>query len=540
MVNESCGIKGRKPPQYYMHHNHSYGVYNMQDNYFNNKFRKLINGVLILAILFMAGCASIPSSGIGPDQYLEKIRHNRGSLEAFVRQMPKGGDLHTHLSGAVDAESYLRWASSDRMCINMKTWKLSQRPCEGDSQPAEVVLSKSDNWHKAVDTLSVRNYPIMAPRFGHDHFFATFSLFDNVVNNHWSDMLAEVATKAEADNTDYLELMRSFEPDGLYSIAAATPWTGDLQTWHDAVVASVRALVPSQKKHLDEILAGQKKILSCDSSSPTPACRVTIRFIHHAIRLMDNPQVFISLINGAELAKADGRVVGIDLVAPEDHPASLANYTQHMRMVAFLKEKYPGLQVNLHAGELSAGFVQDGDLTFHITEAVKLARANRLGHGVDIMHEPGWQDLLKDMAARRIGVAMLFTSNHQILGITGDAHPFRTYMAAGVPVVISTDDQGVSRSNHTAEFARAITTYNLTWTELKTLIRTSLDISFLAGQGLWKTPGDYSIVNSPCSVDTPGKADPAPHCTAFLKANDKAAEQWRLEKRLAEFEAKRW
>jgi len=39
------------------------------------------------------------------------IRHNPALLLPFLREMPKGGDLHNHLSGAIYAESYLRWAA---------------------------------------------------------------------------------------------------------------------------------------------------------------------------------------------------------------------------------------------------------------------------------------------------------------------------------------------------------------------------------------------------------------------------------------------
>src|ERR1044071_4584421 len=34
-------------------------------------------------------------------------------LAAFLKNVPKGGDLHNHLSGAVYAETVLGWASED-------------------------------------------------------------------------------------------------------------------------------------------------------------------------------------------------------------------------------------------------------------------------------------------------------------------------------------------------------------------------------------------------------------------------------------------
>ena len=39
--------------------------------------------------------------------------------------MPKGGDLHMHLSGAVYAETFLKEAASDKLCVNPNPKSLS-------------------------------------------------------------------------------------------------------------------------------------------------------------------------------------------------------------------------------------------------------------------------------------------------------------------------------------------------------------------------------------------------------------------------------
>src|SRR5437762_2178509 len=46
------------------------------------------------------------------------------ALEAFLREMPKGGDLHNHLSGSIYAESYLRWAAEDQLCLLVATFTI--------------------------------------------------------------------------------------------------------------------------------------------------------------------------------------------------------------------------------------------------------------------------------------------------------------------------------------------------------------------------------------------------------------------------------
>src|ERR1700689_295170 len=39
-------------------------------------------------------------------------------LHAFLEKMPKGADLHMHLSGAVYAETFLREAQDDHLSVN--------------------------------------------------------------------------------------------------------------------------------------------------------------------------------------------------------------------------------------------------------------------------------------------------------------------------------------------------------------------------------------------------------------------------------------
>lgn len=153
-----------------------------------------------------------------------------------------------------------------------------------------------------------------------------------------------------------------------------------------------------------------------------------------------------------------------------------------MQIVAFLANNPPGekrVNVSLHAGELWLGLVPPDDLTFHIGEAVKIAGAERIGHGVDLGFERDRDDLLKTMRERPVAVEINLTSNDQILGVHGAQHPFPAYHAAGVPVVLSTDDGGVERIDLTDEYVRAARDYGLDYAALKAIARASLSYSFL-------------------------------------------------------------
>jgi adenosine deaminase len=189
--------------------------------------------------------------------------------------------------------------------------------------------------------------------------------------------------------------------------------------------------------------------------------------------------VFAQTLLGFELASVDPRVVGINLVMAEDWYMPMREYHRQMEMLDYLHSVYPKVHISLHAGELAPGLVPPDGLKFHIREAVQLGHAERIGHGVDVMHEREPHQLLREMATRQIAVEINITSNDFILGIKRGEHPLPLYRASGVPVALCTDDEGVSRIDLTHEYLRAVTDFGLTYVDLKNIARTSLRYSFL-------------------------------------------------------------
>jgi len=284
-----------------------------------------------------------------------------------------------------------------------------------------------------------------------------------------------------------------------------------------------------------------RQLMGCDDESgeADSGCEVTVRYLQQAIRTAPPEQVFARLAHGFALARADGRVVGVNLVAPEDDRVSLRDYRLHMRMLEFLAGKYPDVGIALHAGELTLGLVPPAHLRFHIRGAVETGRAQRIGHGVDIDFENDALDLMAMLKKQDVLVEILLTSNDVILGVSGNEHPFPDYLEAGVPVTLATDDEGVSRIDLTNEYLRAATTYGLGYEDLKALARNSLAYSFLAGNSLWGSTRLFTPVEA-CADDALGSASPSPDCHQFLAGSDRAREQWRLEAELTEFEKLPW
>ncbi|RYD81743.1 MAG: adenosine deaminase, partial [Sphingomonadales bacterium] len=228
------------------------------------------------------------------------------------------------------------------------------------------------------------------------------------------------------------------------------------------------------------------------------------------------------------------RYVGVNIVMPEDGPVAMADFGLHMQMLRYFAARHPGVKLSLHAGELELGLVPPAGLSHHIRDSIEIAGAHRIGHGIDIAYETDAPDLLARMARDRIAVEINLTSNDTILGVSGARHPLALYRAAGVPVVISTDDEGVSRSDMTNEYLRAATEQGLRYADLKQIARASLEYAFLPGDSLWQN-GAIGVRAAACRG---ARADAAPSgaCATWLAGHEKAREQWRLETAFAAFE----
>jgi len=207
-----------------------------------------------------------------------------------------------------------------------------------------------------------------------------------------------------------------------------------------------------------------------------------MRFLTYTSRNSAPEVVFSRLYTSFASADQSNKIVGVNMVGAENHHIAMKDYTLHMNMIAFLRKQFPNVKLALHAGELVLGMVPPEGLRFHITQAVNLAKANRIGHGVDIAHETDVTELLPVMAKNQIALEVNITSNKDILGVKGSDHPLSIYRAYKVPYVISTDDSGISRNNLSGEYQLYMATFRPSYEELKNTIFNSIRFSFLSEQ----------------------------------------------------------
>jgi adenosine deaminase len=500
--------------------------------------RAVAASFLIVSSFAFAQTKSAASPQSRTERYLQANRENIALMTSFLREMPKGGDLHYHLSGGIYAETMIRWAADAKLCVETQTAQLVKPPCNEAAGNVEVENAFGDPalYRKLVDAWSMRNAQ-NSGQSGHDHFFDAFGRFGLADDDHTGDMLAEVAHRAAHNHEIYQELMFTADGGRVAAVGKQVGWIEDFKSMRETLLANgLVEAVEAGSKSIDAAEKQRDAVLQCAASEPDPGCKVTQRYIYQVLRGLPQQVVFAQILAGFEMASRDPRVVGFNLVMPEDYYVPMHDYDLHMRIIDFLKPFYPKVHIALHAGELAPGFVPPDGLSFHVREAVEKGHAERIGHGVDVMHEDHAIDLLKEMAKRNVMVEINLTSNDEILGVKGKTHPLATYIKYGVPVALSTDDEGVGRSEMSLEYLRAVEDQGLTYAQLKTMARTSLEHAFLPGSSLWRDDRKFLRVNE-CTLEKPAAEKLAEKCTAYLHANPKANLQWELEKQFASFES---
>lgn len=415
----------------------------------------------------------------GAAKRLDNLRDRPQRLRQFLLGMPKGTDLHTHLSGAVYAEAMIRWGAEDGKCVDTVTFVSSFPPCTGTQVPLTAALSNTQLWDQILAAWSMREFRPDAFS-GHNHFFATFDLFGSAFSGRQGDGLAQVAQRAASQNVQYVEPLITPQFGASLAIANQVGYDPDFAAMHKAMLdAGITGAIPAAGLTATTALSRESDLLGCATSEPKAGCRVLVHFDVQVLRNQPPAVVFAQLLFGMELMKADPNWAGMNMVQPEDAAYSTSNYTLHMKMVKYLRSVYPDENVTLHAGELVPGIVPPSDLRFHIRQAVNIAGADRIGHGADLRWERSPDQILGSMRSKGTCLEANLTSNEQILRLDGKRHPIRDYVKAGIRVTLSTDDEGVSRTDLTSQYVKAVRQHHFGYRRLKQFATDGLRCAFL-------------------------------------------------------------
>ncbi|MFW0736148.1 adenosine deaminase [Flavobacterium sp. T12S277] len=430
------------------------------------------------------------------DSYLEKIRNNEALSTAFFQQMPKGGDLHHHFSGSIYAEPLLERAISEDFYLNLETMEVSKtKPEKGNWQTFSSLKKdgKLDYYQQQVmQTWSAKDYNGTVP--SDDLFFDSFQKFEPTIKGHFAEGILELKKRALSENVSYIETQLSTIPCDM-NVSDLTDFNSKLRQ------AAAQKDEKATLKLLDELykLLQQKEakkyavdfntnfIAKLHKDLKIDNERFTMRYQNFVLRFMDPVDLFKNLSIAFISANDSKLVAGVNIVSPEHGENSMKDYWLHMVMFKYCHSKFPDVKYTLHAGELTLGLVQPEELTWHINDAIHIAGANRIGHGVDIAYEANSYDLLRYMANKNIPIEINLASNEFILKVKENRHPFTLYKEFNVPIVISTDDAGILRTNMTEQYVLLAKRYkDVSYATIKQYVYNSINYSFIQDESVKK------------------------------------------------------
>ncbi len=412
----------------------------------------------------------------------QSVRNDLSALRAFLHRMPKGAELHTHLSGIPTPEEVLALAVKSK-AYNYFVQVPKSSAASADPQAFLIVAvrkgaaapqedrfyfvpverlhrPKSDEDRTLLERF--RRAHLIAedePRPLEVFYKAIFVRRGAVVAN--AELVPQLAVDAVRQAHDqrlsYIELQ--LIPFPVYPDDSEE--ARDLKTNLTTARENLRTI----RRAVDDYNA----TLPVDE-------RVEVRFTLSFNRT--TPKTFTYLPMAFELASGNDDVAhsisGINLVGNEYQSESKgAHITGPEHYAAFLntlRRLYPNVRLTIHAGEMTT---QD----WHIRDSV-LMGAERIGHATNLsLGTP--EDLLL-LKRRSVLVEACLTSNRLLLGLPIEQHPFLDYLRAGLPVSLNSDDAGIFSTNMTEEFAKAAYyRKDLTWEELKALARNSLLHAFV-------------------------------------------------------------
>ena len=459
------------------------------------RYLKHLSLLLLLSIYVECATPTLPQSNHESatamlyERSFETKEPNIAMLNLFFTQMPKGGDLHHHYSGSLYAETYLEWVKNKNWLIDTCSFKIVKTKSNASCKQISVdELIANDTLYRQLLTLwSDKDFD----NHSHDqlppdsNFFNTFIYFSPISDQYMDIGLNLIKERALSENVSYIESMLArvgVNSTEFFNAEEVTKLNNELRntTSQEEVNALLERIstVFSNAQVFNEKINNfvkelEQKHQGIDNES------FTMRYQTYAVRVLNPLQVYTDLFSGYLAALNSPVIVGVNIVAPENNTVAINDYTLHMRMFHYLANKYPKVHRSLHAGELTLGMVEPKELLFHITQARDIGRAERIGHGVDLPYEKESLRVLEDLK-HHAAIEINLTSNQFILGVTGNAHPYPIYAAYGVPLVISTDDSGVSRNNLTHEYVLLASRYHPSYMTLKTYVYNSIDYSFLS------------------------------------------------------------
>lgn len=422
--------------------------------------------VLLMLAATAAEASAVDTPPLSENRWFEDVKKSATpeQLYTFLYAMPKGGDLHNHLTGAARSEWMWDAAIAQEKHGYIYYTKVTIRNCvpygsnEYGPDPYFMLFrnltaanyAKLDacqrSEFKRLQDLDARekqgwldSLRLDKPYEGRNEFFSAHwqRMNDLYTNPYWN---AEILYKN----------MEAFGKEGLLYLETENAISGMLRP--DGTEFS-----------LDEAA----NIIRVRLAAPdAKATGVEVRFQNSVLRFAPNAEEQTRMYYAINDAYRD-LFVGINFVGREDDDKGYP--LRFLKTLRELRHKYPDINLSIHAGEVD-------EPNQHVRDTLLLG-AKRIGHGVNLITDPDTM-LLMQHGPYLVEINLI---SNLLLEYVKDysQHPFPEYLRTGIPVALSTDDRGMWDSNMTDEFFVAVREFNLSWTEIVQMGRDSLAHSFV-------------------------------------------------------------
>jgi adenosine deaminase CECR1 len=441
-----------------------------------NSKRKL-HGLMLLSLLTLSGLVRATQPIPAPWFETFKQQASPEQLYDFLYLLPKGGDLHNHLSGSNFSEWWFELATDQTLNGGYRYY----------TQIFATICQKAD----ALEFNSIGN----------------FLAFRNIQHSHYEQL-------AECEKSQYKlvnELSAAEKQGWLNSIRLDKSGEGRDEFFEKhwprlndlmnnpyiqaaLLVKNMQAFGQENLVYL-ETQVGARNMLRADGSFFEPAdvvdiyrqrlaqkdalsSGVTARLQYTLLRFTADAEQQLEWIYRFVDQHRD-LYVGINMAGREDNDKGYP--LRFLSTLRKLRSTLPAIDLSIHAGEVD-------EPNFHVRDTLLLG-ATRIGHGVNLIDDP------QTMLLMRNGQAMVEINlvSNLLLEYINDysQHPFPEYLRTGIPVALSTDDRGMWDSTMTDEYYVALKQFNLSWQELVKLGENSLRYSFVDEATKQRLLGQY-------------------------------------------------
>ncbi len=361
---------------------------------------------------------------------LDAVRE-AAEVDAFCKDLPKGGMLHIHPSGTLDAETVTLLLEKVNPVFERRA--LLERVEDAPMSDAKQMLAFLEPYGPAVryenlapeDQAKARALFFWPPGttvpqigFGMVATLRDDSEFNEIV-------LRAFFARAQAHRVRYVEMAKSLKPNR----------------------PTLEAL-----DRIDEI---------ADEYDIVARFNVGLSRVNKERKNLDKVESWIE-------ARDPGPVVGVDLYGRE---ASAPNLDAGQRIYAELLDARELGRTRLRTTSHAAGLGEADNPRDAIVMGVE-----RIGHGVTLRQDPV---ALEYARRRRTPIETNLTSNVQLNYVDSlSSHPFLDYLRLGLRVSLSTDDEGMLGTNISRECSLAVGSFDLEYAELRRMVENSIETSF--------------------------------------------------------------